>query len=826
MTMMKKKAFVCILVVYAVGVCAVVEKTREDEGHRRSVLLKNRTESKHHHSTNIPKAPPPSTESEHEGHGTSSASPSVPGHFHEGGPVRTPARTTNHSFWGRRPHRPQHLQRPQRPQRGYGGAIQLGPGVNFDISGNIGWDFGGDGLWWNGPHVCIRDETHVETDTDGKDTSSGGDSIWRVMHHRMMFSHTCDDTGTAYKCTTVRAFSGNSTTSIRIHECCPGYERKEDEPGCQKAVELTDLMSTLEGHNVTEMMKALRMSGLARLLNRENYTIFAPIDKAFDKYKAEETSSNVVKITPELVNLAKDMDDTIVGHVVKGFQRMTDVEDEELLPTELQSADIRINKYNIYTQKLMTANCVPILTKDIRATNGIVHIVQDLLPTVTRSLDLLVSQNPQLSQLSQVIKNLQLNDQGQYTLLAPTNAAFDKMKPSLKEKVRRGHRCGIEILKQHLLPNVICSAVTQNRALTRNVLNNYVTLSRRSDKLTVDGAEVIQSDVMGTNGVMHVIDQVLIPDDAGDILEALERTETSQFLELITAAGLTEKLQNMNNFTMFLPNNDAFKALPPTVLNALSKNANQLEHLIHYHLVPQNIKFQDLMNDVHLPTLDGKNEILVKNYYSFPFSRYSVKTVQCAPIVQSDVNSCGDTVHIVSKVLMPPSGDILHILKTNPEFTQLMMLIKNFDLEEMFKAQDPITFFAPTNEAFKSLSEAARNKLEKDPEKLTSILKSHMVADVLCCSGVFRNSFSFAAREVNLNGWIIAVEKGRNNGVAVNNVPVVSCDQTATNGVVHSVAQFIPEALRRYDVVRAVSPWQRFLKGFDFDIFGNSEDNE
>lgn len=72
-----------------------------------------------------------------------------------------------------------------------------------------------------------------------------------------------------------------------------------------------------------------------------------------------------------------------------------------------------------------------------------------------------------------------------------------------------------EILKQHLLPNVICSAVTQNRAITKNVLNKYVTLSRQSGKLTVNGAEVIHSDVMGTNGVMHVIDEVLIPDDGG-----------------------------------------------------------------------------------------------------------------------------------------------------------------------------------------------------------------------------------------------------------------------------------------------------------------------
>ena len=49
----------------------------------------------------------------------------------------------------------------------------------------------------------------------------------------------------------------------------------------------------------------------------------------------------------------------------------------------------------------MTANCVPVVAKDVPATNGIVHVVEDLLPTVTHGLEHLVSQNPQLTQLNQ-----------------------------------------------------------------------------------------------------------------------------------------------------------------------------------------------------------------------------------------------------------------------------------------------------------------------------------------------------------------------------------------------------------------------------------------
>ena len=73
-----------------------------------------------------------------------------------------------------------------------------------------------------------------------------------------------------------------------------------------------------------------------------------------------------------------------------------------------------------------------------------------------------------------------------------------------------------EVLKQHLLPNVICSEVIQGRAKSRNVLSNVLNLTRTEDgKVFVDDAQVIRADVMATNGVMHIVDAVLVPDDGG-----------------------------------------------------------------------------------------------------------------------------------------------------------------------------------------------------------------------------------------------------------------------------------------------------------------------
>lgn len=104
-TIAKTPVVVCFLVFYAVCVCAVIEKTREDDEHRRHVFLRNRTDSKPHHSTKRP------TESKHEV--IASTSP-APIRFH--GPIRSPARIRNHRLGQDRMHSSIH-GRPER--KGY-----------------------------------------------------------------------------------------------------------------------------------------------------------------------------------------------------------------------------------------------------------------------------------------------------------------------------------------------------------------------------------------------------------------------------------------------------------------------------------------------------------------------------------------------------------------------------------------------------------------------------------------------------------------------------------------------------------------------------------
>lgn len=72
----------------------------------------------------------------------------------------------------------------------------------------------------------------------------------------------------------------------------------------------------------------------------------------------------------------------------------------------------------------------------------------------------------------------------------------------------------VEVLKNHVLPNVICSAVIQGTKYSINLLNKNLRLERdEDDKLFVEGVQIIDIDVMGTNGVLYLIDEVLLSDD-------------------------------------------------------------------------------------------------------------------------------------------------------------------------------------------------------------------------------------------------------------------------------------------------------------------------
>jgi len=125
-------------------------------------------------------------------------------------------------------------------------------------------------------------------------------------------------------------------------------------------------------------------------------------------------------------------------------------------------------------------------------------------------------------------------------------------------------------------------------------------------------------------------------------------------------------------------------------------------------------------------------------------------------------------------------------------------LVQSAGLTDLLKGTKPLTIFAPTNKAFDALSKSTLDQLRSDATKAKKVILGHMIGNVLCCSGVFVPQI-FAPYELNLDGWMIVAERSKSGEVLYGGVAVQSCDQTATNGVVHSVDSFAPPVIKRHD---------------------------
>ena len=114
---------------------------------------------------------------------------------------------------------------------------------------------------------------------------------------------------------------------------------------------------------------------------------------------------------------------------------------------------------------------------------------------------------------------------------------------------------------------------------------------------------------------------------------------------LIQEAGLTETLQGTGPFTVFVPDDEAFKAVPPAMVDALGKDKTRLQAVLNYHVVPGTLTSADVKNGP-IKTAQGGELSL---YRSGTFV-----TADEAVVTTADVRASNGVVHIVDKVLMPP----------------------------------------------------------------------------------------------------------------------------------------------------------------------------
>lgn len=650
------------------------------------------------------------------------------------------------------------------------------------------WESAREDPWWHGKHVCER-----ETEEIVNKTETGSD----VMRHFSTTSQVCDESETAYKCKMVQEnIDGRKEVTI-IYECCHGYTRQKGDFGCPQKVSLVSLLEKAEELGLTDFVKAVKTLKLTKEFEKGNFTVFVPVNGAFslDSDLLDSGAGIILRDAPAVIAVSepaidkalKSLQNAILGHMVDGAFKSSSIEDEQLLKTgSPEDTTIRVNYFS-KPEKLMTANCVPVISRDHMATNGVIHSVEKVLKPVTETLFDMVQSRPELSTLKTVLAAANyvstLDQDGHLTLLAPTNAAFESMNSGLREKLLNGDRACLEkVLLNHLLPNVICTAAIQGQARTVNKLDRYANLTRSEDnKLFLDGAQIIQSDIMATNGVLHIIDEVLVPEEALSIQDLLQKKNYTEFLGLVKKAGLSKTLETSSSVTVFVPTNEAFQELPIAVKTKLNEDEELLRNVLTYHISPAVQECHRLHDNQQIPTLAG-TDIRINTYSTFPYHHQGVKTAQCSPIVEINIDACNGRINVIKEVMMPPKGNVIDILALNKQYSTLVSLVKRAGIADALQGEGPFTVFAPTNEAFEKVGQETLDTLEKDPDKLQELLRRHVVEETLCCAGIFKRHWFDHSHVRTLAGDHLKLSRDKENRPKIGHAQISKCDQTATNG--------------------------------------------
>lgn len=259
------------------------------------------------------------------------------------------------------------------------------------------------------------------------------------------------------------------------------------------------------------LVKLASDAGLAGTLETGGpFTIFGPTDAAFAKLPKE--------ILDRLMKDKKLLADLLMYHVVSGKVYSSTLKNELLAPSLLKVEgkveDIRINIYG--GGKVITADGSPVVMADQNATNGVIHVVDRVLfPVPLMNIPTEVTrQKERFSTLLTAVVKANLATTlagGPFTLFAPTNRAFAKIPADTLNKLLANVTALTDVLTYHVVPGTVFSAGLTNGEQPKTVEGKMLTIAIGNDGVMVNNAKVEEADLACTNGVIHVIDTVLLP---------------------------------------------------------------------------------------------------------------------------------------------------------------------------------------------------------------------------------------------------------------------------------------------------------------------------
>jgi len=529
-------------------------------------------------------------------------------------------------------------------------------------------------------------------------------------------------------------------------------------------------------------------------------TVFAPTDAAFTALLAELNITKAQLLADKALLRAVLQYHVVPGEVPKAAVPLG----KAIVPAAggFFKAEAQGSALVVTDGRNRTA---PISETDIKARNGLLHVVGKVLLPANRNLVQTAQSVPAFSTLVEAVvaANLQgtLSGTGPFTVFAPTNEAFAAALAELgvgKAALFADTALLTKILTYHVVPGRVLkaevpvgTAITTVEGQTFSVDASLAITDRLGRK-----AAITATDTFASNGVVHVIDKVILPNDVTlpgqrTLVQQLQAMpQFSTLVEAVVAANLQDALSGAGPLTVFAPTNTAFAALLTELgvsKEALLANKPLLTAVLQYHVLGAQVPSSAVpLGQAITPLAGGIFKIDASNGGLVVNDGRNRR----ANIVFTDLRVKNGVIHAVDKVLLPADKTIVQTAQALPQFSILVEAVVAAGLQDALAAPGPFTVFAPTNDAFAALLAelgVSKEALLANQPLLTQVLTYHVLPARVLKAGVpVATPITTLQGETFTVGADLAItdQRGRRASLA-------ATDVLASNGVIHVIDKVI-----------------------------------
>lgn len=232
---------------------------------------------------------------------------------------------------------------------------------------------------------------------------------------------------------------------------------------------------------------------------------------------------------------------------------------------------------------------------------------------------------------------------GPYTVFAPTDAAFDALPAGTVDALLADIPALTEILLYHVADGSLASGDVSSTPLIVTLNGQALAIGAGP---TVDGASITTADVEASNGVIHIVDEVLLPAEETIADIAAANTDFTTLVGVLDAAGLLPTVSGDGPFTVFAPTNAAFDALPEEDLDYIVNDMDILVDVLTYHVLGARVFSTDVVGLTSATALNGDDITISVDG--------STVMLNSATVTATDIQGSNGIIHIIDEVLLPP----------------------------------------------------------------------------------------------------------------------------------------------------------------------------